>query len=377
VGQGGGQLIGVIRQVLPGPRRARHAGLATEAALDADFPGHGGDLLGEGGQGAGHLVDGFRQGGNLPLGLEDDFGPQVTVGDRRHHPGDAAHLVGQVAGHHIYVVGEVLPDAGPTLDVGLPAQLAIGADLAGHARDLAGEGVQLVDHGVDRVLELQDLAPDVNGDLLGQVALGHRGGDFGDVAHLGGEVAGHVVHAVGEVLPRPTHPSHPGLPAQLAFGADLAGHPGDLAGEGVQLVDHGADGVLELQDLAAYVDRDLPRQVAAGYGGGDLRDVAHLGGQIGGQLVDVVRKVLPDTGHAPHLGLPAQLALGPHLPGHPSDLSGEAVELVDHDVDRVLEFQDLAADIHRNLLGQVAFGHGRRDVGDVAHLRREIARHGV
>ena len=43
---------------------------------------------------------------------------------------------------------------------------------------------ELVDHRVDGVLELEDLALDVDGDLAGQVARGHRLGDVGDVAHL-------------------------------------------------------------------------------------------------------------------------------------------------------------------------------------------------
>ena len=47
-----------------------------------------------------------------------------------------------------------------------------------------GEGVELVHHRVDGVLELQDLALHVDGDLLGQVAVGHGGGDLGDVADL-------------------------------------------------------------------------------------------------------------------------------------------------------------------------------------------------
>ena len=42
--------------------------------------------------------------------------------------------------------------------LGLAAELALGADLARHARHLGGERVQLVDHRVDRVLELEDLA---------------------------------------------------------------------------------------------------------------------------------------------------------------------------------------------------------------------------
>ena len=54
--------------------------------------------------------------------------------------GDVADLGGQVAGHEVDVVGEVLPGAGDALDLGLAAEPALGADLAGDAGDLVGEG---------------------------------------------------------------------------------------------------------------------------------------------------------------------------------------------------------------------------------------------
>ena len=68
-----------------------------------------------------------------------------------------------------------------------------------------------------------------DGDLLGEVAVGHRRGDLGDVADLAGEVAGHRVDAVGQVLPDAAHAPDLGLAAELALGADLAGDAGDLA----------------------------------------------------------------------------------------------------------------------------------------------------
>ena len=40
----------------------------------------------------------------------------------------------------------------------------------------------------------------------------------------------------------PETPAHVRLAAQLALGADLAGHPGHLVGERGQLVDHRVDG---------------------------------------------------------------------------------------------------------------------------------------
>src|SRR5207248_2714172 len=126
-------------------------------------------------------------------------------GDRRGDLGDVADLAGEVAGHPVDVVGEVLPDPGHVADRGLAAQPPLRAHLAGHAGDFRGEAVELVDHRVDGVLQLQDLAADVDGDLLGQVAVGHGGGDLGDVADLAGEVSGHAVDAIGQVLPDPGH----------------------------------------------------------------------------------------------------------------------------------------------------------------------------
>src|SRR5205085_612286 len=142
-------------------------------------------------------------------------------------------------------------------------------------------------------LQLEDLAPDGHRDLLGQVPVGHRGGDRGDVAHLGGEVGGHVVDAVGQVLPRAGDRKSGGQGTELAFGAHLPGHPGDLVGERRELVDHGVDRPLEFQDLALDVDGDLLGQVTPGDGGGDGGDVADLGGEVGGHEVDAVGQVLP------------------------------------------------------------------------------------
>src|SRR6476646_248647 len=48
-------------------------------------------------------------------------------------------------------IGQVFPRTGDALDVGLSAQLPLGADLAGHARDLRGERAELIDHLVDRL----------------------------------------------------------------------------------------------------------------------------------------------------------------------------------------------------------------------------------
>src|SRR3989442_9856314 len=55
-----------------------------------------------------------------------------------------------------------------------------------------------------------------------------------DVSDLAGQVAGHEVHVVGQVLPRPRHALHRGLAAELALGTHLArevGTEGKLGGQ--------------------------------------------------------------------------------------------------------------------------------------------------
>ena len=66
-----------------------------------------------------------------------------------------------------------------------------------------------------------------------------------------GQVAGHRVDRVGEVLPRAGHARHFGLTAELSFRADLARHARDFRRERAELIDHRVDGVLQLEDLAA------------------------------------------------------------------------------------------------------------------------------
>src|SRR6202022_1295920 len=94
--------------------------------------------------------------------------------------GDVADLGGEVRGHEVDVVGQVLPGAGDAGHLRLAAELALGADLARDARHFRGERIELVHHGVDGVLELENFAPHIDGDLAGKVAAGDRGRDLRD-----------------------------------------------------------------------------------------------------------------------------------------------------------------------------------------------------
>ena len=144
----------------------------------------------------------------------------------------------RLRGEAVDVVRQVLPGAGDALDVGLAAELALVADLLRDAGDLRRERRELVDHDVDRVLQLEDLALGVDRDLLREVALGDGGRDLRDVAHLRGQVGGEAVDVVGEVFPRAGHALDVGLAAELPFVADFFRDARDLGGERVELIDH-------------------------------------------------------------------------------------------------------------------------------------------
>ena len=372
LGEVRGHEVDVVGQILPGAADAGHLRLAAELAFGADLARHARHFAGEGVELIDHRVDGVLQLQDLALHVDRDLAVEIAARDGGGHFGDVAHLGGQVGAHGVDRVGEILPRAGHAGHHGLHAEPAFGADFARHARHFRGERAQLLDHRVDGFLELQDLAAHVDGDLLGKVAVGHRDGHFGDVADLAGEVRGHRVDVVGEILPGAGHAGHRRLAAELAFGADFARHARHFRGERRELLDHRVDGFLELQDLALHVDGDLAAQIAARDGGGHVGDVADLAGEVGGHRVDVVGQILPGAGHAGHLRLAAELAVGADLARHAADFRGERAELVDHRVDGFLQLQDLAAHVDGDLLGKVAVGHGDGHLGDVAHLAGQV-----
>src|SRR5262249_59434382 len=113
----------------------------------------------------------------------------------------------------------------------------------------------------DGVPEPQLFASHVDRDLAREVAARDGRGDVGDVSDLSGEVRGHRVDVVGEILPGAGHSRYERLTTELALGADLACHAADLGREAIELVHHRVDGVFELQNLSLHVDGDLARQV--------------------------------------------------------------------------------------------------------------------
>src|SRR4051812_23809095 len=133
-----------------------------------------------------------------------------------------------------------------------------------------------------------------------------------------------------------------------------------LVGRAAQVVDHRVDVVFELRDLAARFNLDRSRQVAFGDRGRNLRDRAHLVGQIGRQQVDVAGEILPRAGRAGYVRLTAKTPFDAHFASDVGHLFGERRQRVGHVVDRLGERGDFSLCLDGQFLSQVSV----RDRGD-------------
>src|SRR5437762_2744922 len=342
--------VDVIRQIFPRACHSRHDGLAAELAFGADFAGDSGHFGGKPIQLVDHRVGGFFELQDFAADIDGDLLREIAVWHGNRNFGDVADLGGEITGHETHAFGQIFPNAAHVANLRLAAELAFGADLARDAGDFGRERVQLIDHRVHGFFELQDFAADIDGDLLGEVAIEIGRASCRDVAELAGYVAGHQTHAVRQIFPGAGDARHGGLAAELAFGADFAGDAGDFGGETPQLIDHRVDGILELQDFAADIDGDFLGEVAIGDGDGHVGDVADLRGQIAGHNIDALGEILPDAAHIANLRLAAELAFGADLAGNAGHFGRETPQLIDHRVDGFFELQDLAMDVDGDLL---------------------------
>ncbi|HEY5444387.1 MAG TPA: hypothetical protein VIJ87_07965, partial [Pyrinomonadaceae bacterium] len=56
----------------------------------------------------------------------------------------------------------------------MAAQFSIRTNFARDTSHFRGERSELIDHGVDRVLQFQNFAADIDGDFLGEIAVRDR-----------------------------------------------------------------------------------------------------------------------------------------------------------------------------------------------------------
>ena len=207
-----------------------------------------------------------------------------------------------------------------------------------HARRVA----QVADHLVDVFRQLSDFAARIDLDRSRQIALGDRRRDAADGADLRGQLCGELVDVIGQVFPQTGGARHDGLTAEFAFEAHFARDGRGLIREASERDDHTVDRVGEFGDLAFRFERQLTAKIAVGDAGDDAGDTADLFGEVTRHLVDGVGEIFPRARDARHLGLTTELPFGADLTRNARHFAGERVELIDHRVDRVFEFENFA-----------------------------------
>ena len=84
------------------------------------------------------------------------------------------------------------------------------------------------------------------------------------------------------------------------------------------------------------VHSDFARQITVGDGCCHLRNISHLRREVAGHEVHGVGEILPSTGHAWDLCLPAQFAIRSHLASNARHFACERIQLIHHRVNGVL-----------------------------------------
>src|SRR5262249_37432210 len=161
-------------------------------------------------------------------------------------------------------VGQILPGAGDAFDPRLAAQLALGADLARHARDLRRERSQLIHHAVDDLGGAQELALeapafDLERHLLGQIARGHAAADATDLGGGLHEVRDQLVDRFHARRPASARAAQASPLRQLALLPDHFADALELLGHGLVALDDVVDGLGDFASDAAQPKRQPDR----------------------------------------------------------------------------------------------------------------------
>ncbi|KAF5409767.1 MAG: hypothetical protein Udaeo2_01190 [Candidatus Udaeobacter sp.] len=151
---------------------------------------------------ADHFVDVVLHGRNLALRFHLNRTCQITFRDGGSNVGDGSKLRRQIRCEPVYIIGQIAPGPGGPWHTSLSAQFSLDADLSRDSCYLIGKRRERINHVVDCVGQLADFPFCFNKELLVQVSLCNCGDNFRDTTHLVRQIAGHEIHAVGQVLPR-------------------------------------------------------------------------------------------------------------------------------------------------------------------------------
>ena len=128
--------------------------MAAELSFRTYFAGHTGNFSRERVELIHHDVDRVFQLEDFAARVNCDLLREVSIRNRGGNQRNVSHLVGEIAGEKVYVVGEVLPGSGNTLNFCLAAELSFRPPFPAHTRNFSRERAELVHHRIDRVFQL-------------------------------------------------------------------------------------------------------------------------------------------------------------------------------------------------------------------------------
>ena len=100
-------------------------------------------------------------------------------------------MIGKVASHRVDAIGKIFPSPGDPFDHCLTTELSFRPDLASNACNFTRKCVELIDHDIDGILQLQNFAAHIDCYLTRQVSVSDRRSNFRNITDLRCKIARH------------------------------------------------------------------------------------------------------------------------------------------------------------------------------------------
>ncbi|KAH3673385.1 hypothetical protein WICPIJ_009837 [Wickerhamomyces pijperi] len=142
--------------------------------------------------------------------------------------GEGSDLGSQIGSHQVDIGDNFLPQTINVTDLSLNTQLTFNTDILSNSGNFTDEQLQRVHHLVDCQFQIKNLTLSLDMNLLGEVTISNSLGDVGDRSNLVGQVGGHSVNIVGQILPCAINTIHHSLTAQNTIDTDVCGQRRDL-----------------------------------------------------------------------------------------------------------------------------------------------------
>ncbi len=235
----------------------------------------------------------------------------------------------------------------------------------------------MLDHRIDGLLQLEDFASHVDGDFLREVAVGHGDRHFGDISHLCGQVAGHLIDRIGEFFPHAAGPFDLGLAAKLAFRADFACDARDLGGEDRQLLDHLIDQLCTAKEFAferpsVFLQCHGLTEVAFADCADGTGDLGRRGREVVDQRVERLDLIRPPTGDTRHRQPLPQPPFLPDDAGNADNFLCPSLAYRENIVHRVGHLPEHTCPCGRQPHGEISIAVSHHDVKNFAKLLVDI-----